>query len=498
MQFLKNYGFLGILTPEYQEKVHKLSPEIEKRFYETAGNHSRFQYDAQMYRRDGSAFWGEVSMQLAADETGKLVSVVGIVSDIDERKRSETQLAEYHAHLELMVQELINTKEKAEESDKLKSAFLANMSHEIRTPLNAIVGVLQLLDSNTLSQKDRKDCIKLIMSGSSQLAATLDDIIDISKIDAGQMTLCPVPVQLNQLMSEMETFFEDYLRFADKEHINVFLDDSGFLNQHFVYIDSERFRQVFNNLISNAVKFTDKGYIRFGYRLSSPDLLEFVVEDSGIGLSPEHHEVIFESFRQLELGNNRQYGGAGLGLTITRNLVRLMGGEIWIESAEGTGATFFFTIPYLPIAPEDVHIFDSMIQEFNDSKIQESENSKIESLNSGILESLNKTVLVVEPKQVKFNYYEKLISATGAHVIRVENLQQWRNIAVHAHSIDVVIADASLLDNEELGNIPDLPTALIVQEDKGKYRQFINNKLCTIEVPVNFTNILEILGKYAG
>jgi signal transduction histidine kinase len=412
---------------------------------------------------------------------------VGIVTNIDNRKQNEKELAEYRAQLELLIQELIHAKEKAEESDKLKSAFLGNMSHEIRTPLNAIVGVLQLLDSNTLTDKDRKDCMKLMMNSSTQLAAILDVIIDISKIDAGQMNINPAPVQLNQLMNEMRVFFEDYIQSSGKKHIELILDESGFIDNNLIYIDPEQFRQVFYNLISNAIKFTEKGYICFGYRQSVSDMLEFTVHDTGIGLTPEEQEVIFKPFRQVELGNNRQYGGAGLGLTISRSLVQMEGGKIWVESTEGEGASFYFTLPYLPIAPEDLQIFD-------DSKIQKFQNSKNESLNK----FKDKSVLVVEPTLLKFYYYEKLILATGASVTRIENLQQWRDLAEHSKIFDVVIADASLLDNKEFDNISNLPTVLVISEEKEKYRQLVGNKLCTIEVPIVYAKILEKLKKYAG
>jgi signal transduction histidine kinase len=134
----------------------------------------------------------------------------------------------------------------------------------------------------------------------------------------------------------------------------VILDKSGSIDNCFVYIDPMRLRQVLNNLIGNAVKFTEKGYIRFGYRQSAHDELEFVVEDTGIGLPAHQQESIFERFSQSDIGNNRKYGGTGLGLTISRSLVQMMGGSMWVKSTEGEGASFYFTITYVPIASEDV------------------------------------------------------------------------------------------------------------------------------------------------
>jgi signal transduction histidine kinase len=134
------------------------------------------------------------------------------------------------------------------------------------------------------------------------------------------------------------------------------LNQNGLINNCHILVDSVRLRQVLNNLIGNAIKFTEKGYICFGYRQSAPNHLEFVVEDTGIGLSSDQQEIIFERFRQAETGHNRQYGGTGLGLTISRSLVQLMGGNMWVKSTEGEGSFFYFTIEYLPVEDEDVTI----------------------------------------------------------------------------------------------------------------------------------------------
>ena len=269
------------------------------------------------------------------------------------KRQVNRELNRYKESLEEMVEikthELKIAKEKAEESDKLKSVFLANMSHEIRTPLNGIIGLLHLFESG-LPHEQQKEYMYIIQNSSSHLVKLVDDIIDASKIEANQLTFSPVPVQMNELMNELKIFFETYLQSVGKEHIRLILDKSGFIDRYIIHVDPVRLRQVLNNLLENAVKFTEKGYIRFGYRRLAPNQLEFVVEDTGIGLSPDQQEIIFERFRQAEIGNNRQYGGTGLGLTISRSLVQLMGGQLWVKSTEGEGATFYFTIPYLPVA----------------------------------------------------------------------------------------------------------------------------------------------------
>jgi len=267
---------------------------------------------------------------------GRLVHL-NVSIDITDRKLAEM--------------ELIDAKEKAEESDKLKSAFLANVSHEIRTPLNGIVGFLQFLNYDNLSPARRNEYIEVIRNSSKQLTKIIDDIIDISKIGANQLNIYLFPVHLNELMNEMHLFFETFIQSRNKEHIELILDDSGFIDDCLIYVDAVRLRQVITNLMDNAVKFTDKGYIRFGYRQSAPDMLNFVIEDSGIGLQEDiQKEIIFEPFFQVEFGNNRLHDGTGLGLPISRSLVHLMGGDMWVKSTEGVGSSFYFTISYQPVA----------------------------------------------------------------------------------------------------------------------------------------------------
>ena len=271
-------------------------------------------------------------------------------------RESERHRAQLEQLVEQRTKELVFAKEKAEESDNLKSAFLANMSHEIRTPLNGIVGFLQFISSENLSSTRRHEYINIINNNTMQLLRIINDIVDISKIDAKQMTITPIPVDLNELMDELWVFFDTYLQTNKKEHVALILDDSGFIDPCVIYVDSLRLQQVINNLISNAIKFTDKGFIRFGYRKSEPDLLEFVVEDTGIGMRNDQLDVIFERFRQADMGSGRRrlYGGTGLGLAISRSLVQLAGGKMWVESTEDVGSTFYFTIAYLPVMPADL------------------------------------------------------------------------------------------------------------------------------------------------
>ena len=403
----------------------------------------------------------------------------------EKMEATNEKLTKYQTELEMMVdertKELVVAKDKAEESDRLKSAFLANMSHEIRTPLNGIVGFLQFLDSDNLSPSNRREYINVIKNSSTQLTKIIDDIIDVSKIEARLLIINPVSIRLNELMNEMHLFFETFLQSKNKEHINLILDESGFIDDCLICVDAVRFRQVITNILGNAVKFTDKGYIRFGYHQSAPDMLEFVIEDSGIGLSENQMNQIFERFFQADLDNNRLYSGTGLGLHISRSLVQLMGGRIWVESTENFGSTFYFTISYLPVEPEDEHIF---------SGIPVKRSSSDERF-------AGKTILLVEPIPMKSIYYEKMISTTGATVIKAENLEEWSDRLSQIKHLDMVIVEGSLFDNEDNEQIEhiinvrnNLPVVLVVSEEKQ-----IRQNLChtTIENPVGYAKILKIL-----
>ena len=319
---------LRILRFVHPHDRHQVTGMYEK----LKGDDVLFVKELPLIQNNGSEFIGEISAATVKDANGNTISVIMVIRDITRRKMDEL--------------ELIRAKEKAEESDKLKSAFLANISHEIRTPLNAIVGFMNIINSAGASQEIVQDCVSHIDSNSSHLLKLIDDIIDVAKIEVGQMELKPVPLHLNNLMYELKIFFESHLRTDDKKHIELILDDVDFIDSCVIIVDATRLSQVLNDLLENAIKFTERGFIRFGYRKTSKNMIEFVVEDSGIGLAPDQTDVIFERFRQAELGNTRRYGGTGLGLSIARSLVQLMGGEMWVTSTEGIGSSFYFTVPY--------------------------------------------------------------------------------------------------------------------------------------------------------
>ncbi len=269
----------------------------------------------------------------------------GMNSILEQRQEEITiqneELSKHRNHLEDLVEqrtvELEFAKEKAEESDRLKSAFLANMSHEIRTPMNAIVGFATLLNDNALDDPRKSMFIDTINNNCESLLVLIDDILDISMIESNQLKLSTTEFDAMKILNELESFY--LLRNKTQISIRFIKNTPLFLNT-----DPVRFRQIFNNLINNAIKYTDNGFIHFGFEFLEEDI-RFYVKDTGIGISSEDQNKIFNHFYKVELGNERLYRGTGIGLSICKRLVEMMGGKIWVESTENIGSTFYFSLP---------------------------------------------------------------------------------------------------------------------------------------------------------
>lgn len=237
---------------------------------------------------------------------------------------------------------ILKAKEKAEQSDKLKLEFLANMSHDLRTPMNSIIGFSDLLKSNNLTKKERNDYINTIIENGKFLMALIDDIIDISKIDANSLKIEKIEFELNKLLDDIRMSYTKLIR--DKK-LDIILDID--INKNIIiYSDKYRLRQILMNLIGNAIKFTNNGYVKFGYNILNKDYLTMYVEDTGIGIDKDYQEIIFNKFKQLHKNGNK-FRGAGLGLSITKSLIELLGfKEIKLKSEIGKGSLFYFNIPY--------------------------------------------------------------------------------------------------------------------------------------------------------
>lgn len=245
--------------------------------------------------------------------------------------------------------ELVEAKVKAEESDRLKSAFLANMSHEIRTPLNAIMGFSSLIQDSIIEDDEHKQFVTIIHNNSAKLLSLMDEIFDIAQIESGILQMHTEPCQVNELLMSLVTFFNLEKSLNGKDAIQIRVHkankDTGFT----IDTDPKKLRQALFNLIENALKYTNEGNIEIGYNLKEAGMVEFYVRDTGIGFPQEKLDILFQRFRQADDSNSRQFGGIGLGLTLSQKFIELMGGEMRAESEQGVGSVFYASLPYKKI-----------------------------------------------------------------------------------------------------------------------------------------------------
>ena len=286
-------------------------------------------YEESLTLADGQVHTFETIKCPMFDDHGNPSGLFGIARDITERKQMECSL--------------IKAKEKAEESDRLKTAFLHNISHEIRTPMNSIVGFSEFLKDTDLSVEKRNTYVDIIHNSSEQLLSIITDIISIATLEAGQESIFKCPVNVNVVLKTLYAQFEPKTK---QKNIPLYLNCGLYDEEAIIQIDQTKFIQILLNLVNNAIKFTKQGFIKFGYEQKG-EYLEFFIEDTGIGIPSHMHESIFERFRQVESTIANGYGGAGLGLSISKGYVELMGGKIWLSSEPDKGSTFYFTIPYL-------------------------------------------------------------------------------------------------------------------------------------------------------
>lgn len=239
---------------------------------------------------------------------------------------------------------MLLAKEKAEESDKLKTAFLANMSHEIRTPMNGILGFSELLRDNDLSKEETSMYIDIINSNGRQLLGIIDDIITVSNLEVQQLKLNMRQFNLVSFLERIRLTIEMESKYVEKENISIIFP---ILEQAVFQIEADegKMQQVLINLLKNALKFTSKGSVTLRLSVLENESLLFQVEDTGMGISAEMQEVIFNRFRQVDDSNTRSFGGTGLGLAISKGLVELMGGNIWLKSSLRKGSSFSFSVP---------------------------------------------------------------------------------------------------------------------------------------------------------
>ncbi len=425
-------------------------------------------------RKDGSKFPVELSTSHITDENHNPVALIGIAVDITERKKIQS--------------ELIKAKEKAEESDRLKSAFLANMSHELRTPLNAVIGFSGLMlesgpDNDTHTYSD------IILKSGKHLLSLVEDLFDISMIESGQVNINYEEADIVAVLKEVhDIMLSEKLR-ENKSDIDLQLILDNPDKKVMLATDSRKLMQILMNLLRNSLKFTNKGTIEFGFNTintSCNDCIQFFVRDTGIGIDKAYHDTIFNIFRQIDDKHTRKFGGMGIGLTIAKKTVEALGGNIWVESEPSKGSVFYFTIPV--------------------SK----DKSDIEIIHEDITRDMakdysGKTILIAEDEKSNFDFLRILFTRMNINVLWAKDGYEAVSLCKSNPEIDLVLMDVKMpiMNGLEATKIiksqrPYLPIIAQTAYAMISYKQEAINAGCDdyLSKPLKISQITEILEKY--
>jgi len=417
----------------------------------------------------------------------------GAVDYLTKPFEKEELLARIKTHLRLKkyMEELIGARKKAEESEKLKMTFLSNMSHEIRTPMNSIIGFAELLQDENLSPGERKEFASIVINSGEQLLNIIDEILEVSKEEAGELKLFEQKFSLKGFLRELHTIFTNHLKNKPVKVLLNIPDDAPDV----IVADKVRLKQILDNLLSNAAKFTPEGVIEMGYRLLPKriPMLEFYVKDTGIGIRKDKQDTIFERFTQVEENLTQNFSGTGLGLSIVKRLVTFMGGEVSLESAPEKGSAFIFTVPYK-----------------RHEKRPESFPAEKEKKPSLPPENAwqGKTLLIADDIKQIFAFFREILKKTGVKMLYAkdgkETLELYRK---HKNKIDMALIDIQMPEmnglevaeaiRKEDRDIPLIAqTGLALNIDKKEALEAGFNDI--IYKPIKIDQLSRILREYLG
>lgn len=369
-------------------------------------------FEYQIQTEEGTQYYEARIAPLSSD------SILAIVRDISEKKRIELKLKENNTAL-------VEAKNKAEESDRLKSAFLANMSHEIRTPMNSIIGFANLLRESGIDEEKKEQYTGIIIKRSGDLLRLINDLLDVSSIESGITTIYNSETDLNQLLDKIYSGIISKPLFGISDELKLICEKAMPGRPMLCLTDGLKLQQIFTHLLDNALKFTQKGIVKFGYKEPSDGKLICYVSDTGVGISPEYHSVIFERFRQADIHNAKLHSGTGLGLAISKGYTEMMGGKIWVESNPGEGSTFYFEIPFVKPTKNDPHY-----------------NNLPEQLKT--YDWSSKNIILVEDDEQNVKYLRTILNRTGANIYVCANSITLREILGTIDSIHLILMDIQL------------------------------------------------------
>ena len=437
-------------------------------------------------QKTGGRIWDKYEKQLISELVSRLNNMFNSIIYHENMEISTKKLEVKSKELEIINEELQVAVTKAKESDKLKSLFLANMSHEIRTPMNSIIGFSDLMRRPFTTDMERIEYSNIIHKNSRMLLTLISDIIDISKIEAGELSLFKRDCNLNSIIYDLYDQFKikasEYKEGDLEFKYQTFLDD----NNCTIKTDRVRLTQIISNLLQNAFKFTERGRIEFGYFIEDEKTLKIYVTDTGIGIKKEELKIIFKRFGQSLSTNKALFGGAGLGLSISEGLVGLLGGKMWVESTYGKGATFYFTLPL----SKPLKTSNQIISKSKDMKIPNLE---------------NRNILIVDDNYPIIQFFEAVLKPTKAKLTYANNGSDAIKMVKEFRNFDVVLMDIrmpGISGLEAAAKIKEINSEIVIIAQTAyalsgdREKAMANGCDDYLSKPIMVDNLLDTLKKY--
>jgi two-component system, sensor histidine kinase len=424
-------------------------------------------------------------VQVFLDLEGNRTKLNSLVEELKTKNKLLTNEIEKGIQI---ARELEIARANAEKKSEYKSQLLVNMSHEIRTPVNSILGFADLITSPTVSTNDKEKYLKYVSNSSQNLLFLIDEILEHSRLEAGELKIAIAPVDISGLCSELLESFENFRLQSGKDNISLSLEIDPLTRIRVVNTDSHRLRQVLSNLINNAFKYTNTGYVVFGYQ-DKDNEIEFFVKDSGIGVAPDDVDEIFNRFKRAENLSDSKVTGTGLGLSISKNLIELMGGKISVKSELGKGSEFRFTIP-----------LDQQ------NRVQEYNVAPTSAINlQPDLDLSNKTILVAEDEELNFLLIQEILRVTKISILWARTGRKSVELVTIHPEIDLVLMDIRMpdLDGYQATRMikslrPGLPiiiqTAYALSDEKKKSTTEGSDELIT--KPISNVLLLSTVSKF--